>query len=148
MKLSNKRTTRRSILKLLGGSSLTLLCTSLLSNSMSGTISSAFAATVSRKLDTKSVTVLLEAKVKPETKKEFLKFLDENLPNVRGFKGARNVTILHNETTMTLAIYEEWQSKDHHQNYIKFITENGVMAKLASFLDTPPSVKYFNKLKI
>ena len=103
------------MLKLLGGSSLTLFCTHLFSNGMSATISSAFASPLSSKLATQSVTVLLEAKVKPETKSEFLKFLDENLPNVRGFKGARNISILFNEAKMTLAIYEEWQTKEHHQ---------------------------------
>ncbi len=148
MKTSNNLATRRSMLKFLGVSSLGLFYPNLTSNGVGGTISSAFAASVSKKLDTESIIVLLEVKLKPKTKSDFIKFLNENLPNVRGFKGARTITVLQNEMNMSLVIHEEWKSKEHHQNYIKYITENGVMNKLTSFLVDPPSMKYFKKLKI
>ena len=43
---------------------------------------------------------------------------------------------------------EMWESVEHHQNYLSFITQNGVMTELASFLSSPPEIKYFDLLNL
>jgi len=43
---------------------------------------------------------------------------------------------------------EDWLSVEHHQQYIKAISENGVMGQLASFLEAPPEIKYFDQIDI
>ena len=43
---------------------------------------------------------------------------------------------------------EEWMSRKHHQNYIRFISENGAMQALQSFMEGPPAVKHFEKLPV
>ena len=95
-----------------------------------------------------SVFVSLETKVKPGQFEKLKPFLDANLPRVRGFAGALNVQIHHNEETEDFLIFEEWQSREHHQAYIDFISRNGVMAELVGFLVAPPAVKYYSRLPI
>lgn len=95
-----------------------------------------------------SYKVVLESKVKPETADDLMVFLQENLPNVRGFRGCLSVDVLYDEETNAMIFYEEWLSKEDHGNYIGFISENGVMESLVSYLQGPPDVKYFKRLEM
>ncbi|WP_420548382.1 putative quinol monooxygenase [Curvivirga sp.] len=91
------------------------------------------------------VTVTIHAEVKSDIYQDLQIFLEENLPNVRGFKGALNVSVFFNSETNNFLIHEEWLSKADHQEYLKFITENGVMAQLASFFIDTPAINYYSK---
>lgn len=95
-----------------------------------------------------SVTVTLQTKVKDGRFKELLPFLEANLPNVRGFAGARSVAIHYNPETEDFLIFEEWASREHHERYLTAITETGVLADLADFLTEPPRIHYYGKLSI
>ena len=95
-----------------------------------------------------SIFVSLGAQVKPGQSEKLMPFLEANLPRVRGFAGALNVSILFDPETDNLLIFEEWRSRDHHHAYIEFISANGVMAELIAFLTAAPAVKYFNRLTI
>ncbi|TSE03765.1 MULTISPECIES: putative quinol monooxygenase [Aquimarina] len=95
-----------------------------------------------------SCKVVLESKIKPEVSEEIQVFLEENLPNVRSYKGCKSVHVLLNDVTNEMIFYEDWKSKEDHQNYINFINKNGVLEELSSFLETAPSIKYFEELII
>lgn len=95
-----------------------------------------------------SIWVTLEMKVKSGQIESLIPFLEANLQNVRGFKGALNVSLYYDEKTRNFLIYEEWQSQKAHQGYIRFITDNGVMNKLMSFMETAPTVNYYSKLPL
>jgi quinol monooxygenase YgiN len=95
-----------------------------------------------------SVWLALESKVKKGEFDKLLPFLEKNLPNTRSAPGALSVSILYDEETDAFLIFEEWLSRQHHQNYVKAISENGVMQQLVAFLDGPPTVKYYSKLTI
>lgn len=95
-----------------------------------------------------TIWVSLSSKVKKGEYARLWPFLETNLPNVRGFAGALGVSIFHDAESDSFLIFEEWLSREHHQRYISFISENGVMAELVAFLDGPPSVQYFEKLPI
>ncbi len=95
-----------------------------------------------------SIWVTLEMRVKNGQIEKLIPFLEQNLQNVRGFKGALSVSLYYDEKSRNFLIYEEWQSQKHHQDYIKFIKENGVMNKLMSFMETAPTVNYFSKLPL
>ena len=95
-----------------------------------------------------SIWVSLETKVKKGSYEKLVPFLQQNLPKVRGFEGALSVSIFYDKGTENFLIFEEWLSQQHHQNYIKFISENGVMNQLVSFMEGPPEVKYYGKLTI
>ncbi|MGC3836050.1 hypothetical protein ACPSKX_18370 [Moritella viscosa] len=68
-----------------------------------------------------SVTVILEADVKPESKSNLLKLLSEYLPETNKYKGF-----------ISISTYLNWR------------TETGVMNKLADTFNSPPSIRYFN----
>ncbi len=95
-----------------------------------------------------SVRVMIESKVKEGALEGLKTFLEANLPNVRGFSGCLNVTVLCNEASGDMLFDEEWLSVDHHQTYIQFISDNGVMAELGGFLSAPPTIRYLNRLAI
>jgi quinol monooxygenase YgiN len=95
-----------------------------------------------------SYKVMLESKIKLELKKPLFIFLEENLPNVRSFNGCMSVTVLFNEDTGDMLFDEEWKSKEHHQAYLSFIQDNGVLADLAAFLQGPPIINYYTKIEI
>ncbi|WP_200822874.1 putative quinol monooxygenase [Aquimarina sp. AU58] len=92
--------------------------------------------------------VILKSKVKNSMVNNLMNFLEENLPNVRGFNGCLSVKILFNKEANEMVFYEEWLSKSHHTDYIAFISNNGIMAKLTAFLIEAPEVKYYQKLII
>ncbi len=91
------------------------------------------------------VTVTIQAAVKQGLYEKLEKFLTENLSNVRGFNGALNVSVLFNQQTNDFLIYEEWLSEEHHQAYIKAISDNGILDQLAAFFDDAPVIKYYQK---
>lgn len=92
--------------------------------------------------------VILNLHVKSESTKEYIKFLEENLPNVRNFEGCQSVELYFNEDLSEMIINETWNSKDAHKKYIEFISSNGVMQELASFLSSEPNIKYYDILDI
>ena len=75
-------------------------------------------------------------------------FLEESLPNVRGFAGALSVTLYHDAATRAFLIHEEWMNREHHQAYLAFIEENGVMAALLEFMEAPPEITYYDRMVI
>lgn len=95
-----------------------------------------------------SYRVLLESTVKTETIDSLFSFLEENLPNVRSFKGCLNVTVLFDEAANQMMFDEEWKSKQDHQAYMAFIASNGVLAGLADFLESPPKISYYQKMEL
>lgn len=94
------------------------------------------------------IKVILTFKAKVESKNEFIDFLNKNVPNVRAFEGCSSVKIYFDNSTNEMIITENWSSKEHHNKYIKFISENGVMKDLVSYLQKEPSIKYYDILSI
>jgi len=90
-----------------------------------------------------TVRVNIKCKVKEPLKEQLNDFLKENLPNVRRFSGCQRVAILFNDFECEMLIDEDWQSIEHHQDYISFIQGNGVFTKLISFFIQPPIVSYY-----
>lgn len=95
-----------------------------------------------------SVRVTISCQVKPDQIKALLPFLEDNLPNVRGFKGNVQVRVLFDENNNEILLDEEWLTVESHLAYLSFINKNGVMDELGSFLCSPPNIKYFDKLEI
>lgn len=92
--------------------------------------------------------VIIESTVAEGVLDKLLPFLSANLPNVRGFKGCFKVTVYFDETSRKMLFDEEWLSVDDHRIYLDAIAANGVLGKLASFLESPPEIKYFDCLDI
>ena len=95
-----------------------------------------------------TINVTIQAQVKKGSYGELNKFLEVNLPNVRGFLGALSISVLFNAETHDFLLFEEWESQTHHGSYIQAITGNGVLAELADFFTAEPMIKYYNKQDI
>jgi quinol monooxygenase YgiN len=92
--------------------------------------------------------VIIESTVKGGVLDKVLPFLEANLPNVRGFAGCLGVTVLIDKESGKMIFDEEWMSVDDHQKYISTIAGNGVMDELVSFLESPPEIKYLDRIDI
>ncbi len=95
-----------------------------------------------------AIKVVLNLNTKENLVQEYKRFLEENLPNVRNYSGCQSVNVFFNTQTNEMSIDEIWSSKEHHSKYIQFISQNGVMAKLASFLSCEPEIKYYDILEL
>jgi quinol monooxygenase YgiN len=91
-----------------------------------------------------SKRVTLNCQLKSEQLPLLLPFLENNLPNVRGFNGCIAVNVYLDDTQSEMLLEEEWETTEHHGAYIEYIKNNGVLAELAQFLTSPPTIKYFN----
>ena len=93
-----------------------------------------------------SVLVLLEAPVKSEEVPNMKSYLAEILPDSRKYDGCRGLNVYFDiEDKNKLVLVEHWESRQHHEKYLGWRTETGVMEKLGSMLAGPPSIRYFEK---
>ena len=95
-----------------------------------------------------SVRVTLNCQLKANQYDNLLPFLHNNLKNVRGFEGNLNVSVLYDDMNNEMLLDEQWLSVKAHQAYLAHIDSNGVLAQLAAFLDSPPTIKYFQTIEI
>jgi len=95
-----------------------------------------------------SVRVTLNCLIKNGMFQQVKPFLEANLSNVRGFDGCLKVEVLYDEDKQEMLLDEEWLTKGHHQAYLRFIAENGVLDQLSAFLIDPPDIKYFSKVEV
>lgn len=92
--------------------------------------------------------VIIESTIKEGVFDRLQLFLESNLANVRGFMGCLKVTVFFSKETRKMIFDEEWLSVESHQDYISVIAENGVMDELVSFLESPPEIKYLDRMDI
>jgi quinol monooxygenase YgiN len=93
-----------------------------------------------------SVTVLLEAPVKPEEVSNMKSYLAEILPDSRKYEGCKGMEVYFNtEDEDNMILLERWDSRQHHEKYLGWRTETGVMDKLGGMLAGPPSIRYFER---
>jgi quinol monooxygenase YgiN len=95
-----------------------------------------------------SIRVTLNCQLNTNKFHELIPFLEDNLPNVRGYKGNLKVSVLFNKENTEMLLDEEWLSVEDHQAYLNYIDENGVLGMLKTFLDSPPDIKYYIKKNI
>lgn len=95
-----------------------------------------------------SYRVLLSSVVRKDAVNDLFPFLEANLPNVRGFKGCLNVTVLFDEGSRKMVFDELWLTVEAHQTYIDFISQNGVLGELSGFIEAPPTIDYYKQVTI
>lgn len=91
-----------------------------------------------------AVTVLLELKAKAGTGGGLAGVFKEILPDTRKFEGCIGVTVLQNQDDPdTLVLVEEWETRQHHEKYMGWRTETGLVDQLVAAIEGPPSIRYF-----
>ncbi len=89
-------------------------------------------------------TVLVELKVKPGAGDEVLATMKSILPDTRSYDGNIGINVIRNQDDHdVLVLVEEWESKAHHEKYLAWRTETGVMDTLMELVAEPPSIRYF-----
>jgi len=92
------------------------------------------------------VMVLLEAPVKAEEISNMKSYLAEIFPETRDYDGCRGIDAYFNaEDAGNIVLVEHWDSRAHHQKYLGWRTETGVMDRLGGMLAGPPSLRYFER---
>ncbi len=93
-----------------------------------------------------SILVLLEGQVKSDKISDMKSSLAQIFPDTRSYDGCQGIDAQFNvDDPGNMVIVEQWESRGHHEKYLKWRTETGVMAKLASMLTGPPSIRYFER---
>ncbi len=93
-----------------------------------------------------SVMVLLEAPVKAEEISNMKSYLAELFPESRDYDGCQGMDVYFNtDDEGNMILVEHWESRAHHEKYLGWRTETGVMDKLGGMLAGPPSIRYFER---
>ena len=92
------------------------------------------------------VLVLVEGPVKTEDIPKMKSYMAEILPDTRVYDGCKGVELYFNmENKDSMILVEYWDSRAHHEKYVGWRTETGVMGKIGSMLAGQPSIRYFEK---
>jgi len=93
-----------------------------------------------------SVMALLEAPVKSGEVSKMKSYMAEILPDTRAYEGCQGIELYFDtEDETKLVLVEHWESRQHHEKYLGWRTETGVMDKIGGMLAGPPSIRYFEK---
>jgi len=93
-----------------------------------------------------SVVVLLEAPVRADEVAKMKSYLAEVLPGTRTYEGCAGIDLYFDTADDTsLILIEHWASRQHHEQYLGWRTETGVMEKIGSMLAGPPSIRYLDR---
>ncbi len=96
-----------------------------------------------------SVLVLLEVQVKPEDISDMKSYMSEILPDTRAYDGCQGIDVYFNtEDTSSMVGVEHWDSRAHHEKYMAWRTETGVMDKIGTMFAGPPSIRYFERIDV
>lgn len=94
-----------------------------------------------------SVMVLLEVPVKAEEISNMKFYLAEIFPETRAYDGCQGVDVYFNaENNGNMVPVEHRDSHPHHEKYLGWRTEAGVMDKLGRMLSGPPSIRYLDRV--
>jgi len=94
-----------------------------------------------------SILVHLEAKAKPECVAELSEALAALFPETRAYDGCIDITAYLNDDGHTFIFVEHWETKVQYEKYLAWRVETGVIAKLVSLLQAPPSIRYFDAVE-
>ena len=95
-----------------------------------------------------SAIIFLEVTVKEEKVNEFKQLLSKYLPVTRKYDGFIDIKIHKNTIDNTFILYEEWATVQHYEAYLKWRTDTGVMDILGNTFASPPTIRYWNTLKL
>ena len=91
------------------------------------------------------MVLLVVAEIKCHSKEkmeEYLEFLKPLLPETAAFDGHINETVNVEESTNTVLLAANWQSKDKFDKYMKFRIESGVLKNTGDFGET--KIRFFD----
>ena len=93
--------------------------------------------------------VVVELDVKSENRDELVGAMKEVLSDTRAYDGCNEVRLYEGDDDRNhLVIIEEWESRGHHERYMAWRTETGMMAKWGPMFTKEPSISYLNVIRV
>ena len=93
-----------------------------------------------------SVLVLVEGPVKSEDISNMKSYMVEILPDTRAYDGCQGIEVYFNmEDAGNMVLVEYWDSRAHHEKYLAWRTETGVMDRIGAMLSGQPSIRYLER---
>ena len=93
-----------------------------------------------------SCLVIVEFLCKEGRSPEFIDMCRRNYPVTRSYDGCNYVFLsVDKENENSLIMVEEWESREHHQNYVSFRENDGTADFMEPLLADSPKVRYFDK---
>ena len=77
------------------------------------------------------------------SKGKFIDFCNgaNGLSITRGFKGCQSIECYEKEDNrLTIVIWQKWESKEHHEAYVKFRHDDGSFDFLGELVSAPPDI--------
>jgi quinol monooxygenase YgiN len=91
------------------------------------------------------VLVTVTWRIKPELADTCIETLRGMFPTTRLKKGFRNIRLLRSDIDASeLILVQEWDEVQNHQDYMRFRTETGEIAKLMAMTVSPPQIGYWS----
>ena len=93
--------------------------------------------------------VVAELDVKPESRDELVGAMKEVLSETRAYDGCNEVRLYEGENDPNhIVIIEEWESRGHHERYMAWRTQTGMMAKWGPMMSKEPRASYLNGIRV
>lgn len=92
-----------------------------------------------------TVKVIAEFNCADGNSYKLIKMCQNLFPVTREFDGCKHIDISASQDAPNrLVMTEDWASKEHHQKYLEFRTNDGTLEKIGALLESPPVITYFN----
>lgn len=92
-----------------------------------------------------AVTVLLDLKAQPDQADALVQLFKDILGDTRTYEGCLGIEAQRNqEDPANIVLIERWETRGHHEKYLAWRTETGVMETLGAMLAGPPSIRYYD----
>lgn len=92
-----------------------------------------------------SVTVIVSGELQPGRFEEAVKLLRTELPATRAREGCESLTVHQDQDNPNqFMILATWATRPHHESYLAWRIETGVLNQLAEMLVGAPSFSYWN----
>ena len=96
-----------------------------------------------------SVLVLLDIEAAPGKEEDLVSAFAGVLPDTRVYDGCESLTAHRNlDRPGQLVLVERWESRDHHETYMKWRGERGDLDRLGALMAGPPTVLYCEEVDI
>ena len=91
-----------------------------------------------------AVTALLDLQAKPDQADALVRLFKDILGDTRKYDGCLGIEAQRNlDDPNNIVLIERWETRGHHEKYMAWRTETGVMETLGAMLAGPPSIRYY-----
>ena len=89
--------------------------------------------------------VHIEFRAREESIDRMLGWLRDILPDTRGRDGCVSVSVARNQDDpLNFAFIEQWDSRQHYEQYFAWRESNGVLDELGTMIDGEASFRFFD----